>query len=1354
MNTAIDFIKKLQLERTDYKHASQVRTLTNSLLQLSTGIYTEPERFVYELLQNAVDAFTDTSGDTLEILIKVEGNKFIFLHNGKPFSEKDVEGICDVGNGTKSNDSKKIGYKGIGFKSVFMPSVNRVSIKSGDFFFMFDKNEATHIMPPFPEGRLTPEEVPWQVIPISQPQLETFNIEGFNVVTIVETTEARVIANKVEGLFSNLQFLLFLRSRNVNIRFERDGKQVFSVRKERSESNVSSDIYEVTLFRNGERQSSWLLYSKEVEVSSQVKEDIAKDFNTPNKLKGADRLEISFAVNVVGNMLNPLDHSTVFTFLPTSYNNLKEPFLINANFITDAGRQQLHQGSEWNRFIFKNIPELYLSFIAKIANQYTNYAEVLPHRYPAHDSLTDLYRNALEESFRVVPFVPNAKRNRLLKIGEVLIDKTGIFNSVIPSRQLYDFINKTTQKQFPEDNLVDDNGLSNYAHDKVTIIKSDDVIQILSDSHMMSELSAANDIELIQYLCHYSIGLKDTTDKTKFDDELKHCPFLLDEENNWDCPLNIYLPSDFKEHNEQADGVTFLNDIILRGVRNDIIVFSWLKDCMGLKELDDSGFVKYLLCHPDFINTDNAISIGKYLFKLWKRFNFFEEEYSQGINSLLFISKDGSLRPICNLYLGSKYRPDDDIEAIYPNKSLFISDDYASENDEDDWSFFLKKCGIGFKIDISEEIVESKEVEYGFLTQCATTFRDKPHSRTGYCGFQNPIVNINFRLYYFSIIDPQTPNYALDKLILSRVLSRPYERKNEDRIKGIIKYWGEYRGVPPIEDPLFDYVPYEIKVKYNTYLEYVMAEHQKFPTTTGSSQAANEIFINTPTNILLGSKYLPILNLEGDICDSWRQKLPFKQTLSTQDLLTVLEKVSEDEEATKEEIRERVSAIYREIIERGLQSTSDISNWAKTHKLYSQSGGFLPPSELTYITIDGFKSGRKVYCENVGRENRDKLLELLRNLGIRVITPNDIHPTFVGDYICDDIKRSIISKIQYLALVKSEDVSDFEQNKASLEEKILSSTFFKCSKISLTYGNEDDVLQKQTFAKDGNFYYIGDFSAAKIEPLLHPLCKFLSLKNCEGELMVILLTKSHKDLADFLSDKGYDVSLLEDPNKRANQTTLDPQQPTNHKGVEYEDGIDDDTIMHPSVGDQVDDSPTIKKGDNDHISTEEQYEAQLEAQRFLIEQMPYWEFPDGYGESKSNGMPKHFSTVSAKDENGKVIPFVLKSYKIQSEPFKINPEEWDFIIKKKAHIFIYDGYSIREIKPMDLIMNQSNISITFSTENLDIEDCIDSFANALHYFKDLHFDFESFNISKRAKSIKAIYNTVSGVQLQTNDDDL
>ena len=149
-----------------------------------------------ELLQNAVDAFSDTAGDALEVLITVEGDKFMFMHNGKKFSEKDVEGISDVGNGDKANDSKKIGYKGIGFKSVFLPSVENVTILSGDFCFEFDKKKACSLMRRvlWKEKPLEEDEVPWQVIPIEVPEMANFNTQGFSVVTIVRTSEAQKIA--------------------------------------------------------------------------------------------------------------------------------------------------------------------------------------------------------------------------------------------------------------------------------------------------------------------------------------------------------------------------------------------------------------------------------------------------------------------------------------------------------------------------------------------------------------------------------------------------------------------------------------------------------------------------------------------------------------------------------------------------------------------------------------------------------------------------------------------------------------------------------------------------------------------------------------------------------------------------------------------------------------------------------------------------------------------------------------------------------------------------------------------------------------------------------------------------------
>lgn len=166
---------------------------------------------------------------------------------------------------------------------------------------------------------------------------------------------------------------------------------------------------------------------------------------------------------------------------------------------------------------------------------------------------------------------------------------------------------------------------------------------------------------------------------------------------------------------------------------------------------------------------------------------------------------------------------------------------------------------------------------------------------------------------------------------------------------------------------------------------------------------------------------------------------------------------------------------------------------------------------------------------------------------------------------------------------------------------------------------------------------------------------------------------------------------------------------------------------------------TIEKGNNTSLSIAERYEAQLEAQKQLMKKFPNWEFPEHYGEyNEKEQKPYYLSTIKASDK-GKQIPILLKSYKEKNEPFKINPNEWDFLIKDKANLFIYTGSDIKRIFENDLIMNQQSITLTFSTENLDKEERLNAFAKSLHYFKELHFDFESFNISAKAESVTDIY---------------
>jgi len=89
-------------------------------------------------------------------------------------------------------------------------------------------------------------------------------------------------------------------------------------------------------------------------------------------------------------------------------------------------------------------------------------------------------------------------------------------------------------------------------------------------------------------------------------------------------------------------------------------------------------------------------------------------------------------------------------------------------------------------------------------------------------------------------------------------------------------------------------------------------------------------------------------------------------------------------------------------------------------------------------------------------------------------------------------------------------------------------------------------------------------------------------------------------------------------------------------------------------------------------------------------------------------------------------PIVVKSYKKKSEPFNINPGEWELVTKEKNALFlVWDGNKINHIDILGLLKNQSHIDISFSTENLDLEERLTKFSQSMRYFKNIQFKFSS-----------------------------
>ncbi len=84
-----------------------------AVLDLLGQLYSERTHFIFELIQNAEDA-----GAT-ELAFELFGDRLEMRHDGRPFTEADVRGVCGVGQSAKSGDLTQIGKFGIGFKSVY-----------------------------------------------------------------------------------------------------------------------------------------------------------------------------------------------------------------------------------------------------------------------------------------------------------------------------------------------------------------------------------------------------------------------------------------------------------------------------------------------------------------------------------------------------------------------------------------------------------------------------------------------------------------------------------------------------------------------------------------------------------------------------------------------------------------------------------------------------------------------------------------------------------------------------------------------------------------------------------------------------------------------------------------------------------------------------------------------------------------------------------------------------------------------------------------------------------------------------------------------------------------------------------
>jgi hypothetical protein len=99
--------------RADRLALASVLKKHRGIRKIVEDLYPDRAHFIYELLQNAEDKGA-TKAD-----FALTKNSVRFEHDGAAFSESDIWGITDIGEGAKVGQEDKIGQFGVGFKAVF-----------------------------------------------------------------------------------------------------------------------------------------------------------------------------------------------------------------------------------------------------------------------------------------------------------------------------------------------------------------------------------------------------------------------------------------------------------------------------------------------------------------------------------------------------------------------------------------------------------------------------------------------------------------------------------------------------------------------------------------------------------------------------------------------------------------------------------------------------------------------------------------------------------------------------------------------------------------------------------------------------------------------------------------------------------------------------------------------------------------------------------------------------------------------------------------------------------------------------------------------------------------------------------
>lgn len=380
----------LLFKQISENNRSKYGTEAEKVLKIIINQYSDRTHFIYEILQNAEDA------GAKYLQFQLEKDRLLIFHNGRPFNEKDVDGVCGIANGTKE-DGTRIGHFGIGFKSVYCYT-EQPYIYSGQYHFKI-------------KNQLFPEEVPEKpgldyaetcmILPFDKPEVpvDVAYQEIKDALVRKITAESILMLNSIEDI--KIQITGY--------------PEVIEISKKKYQ--MDPKVYPDNVFSLSMRTTVKNYATKKQRIS-----DANYLFFTD-----AEQEATAIIFKVDGKELKAVKNSKIYAFFPTA-KEAHQNFYIHAPFDTTPARDNFKEGAEYgkhNIVLVKAIGELiWFAFQWMRDHHYlsvSGFNTVFPiYEYEEDDVLYGIYKNSID-IIREEAILPTNNPGEFKSIDEICV---------------------------------------------------------------------------------------------------------------------------------------------------------------------------------------------------------------------------------------------------------------------------------------------------------------------------------------------------------------------------------------------------------------------------------------------------------------------------------------------------------------------------------------------------------------------------------------------------------------------------------------------------------------------------------------------------------------------------------------------------------------------------------------------------------------------------------------------------------------------------------------------------------------------------------------------------------------------